>query len=77
MQAHEPAEAQAESDLTNRQGWAIVAVLLLSTLVIPAFIFFRGSLTSLGLTWMDTLVALPMIPAVLFAAVGVWTAVRK
>lgn len=77
--AHDPADASTGADdaLTDRQGWTIVAVLVLSTLVIPGAILLRGTLTDLGLPWMDTLVALPMVPALLFAAVGVWTAVRR
>ncbi|QDX40683.1 hypothetical protein [Salarchaeum sp. JOR-1] len=75
--AHEPQEAQAERPLTDRQSWAIIAVLVVSMLVIPGLILLGGTLSPLGLPWMDTLVALPMVPAVLFALVGVWTAVRR
>lgn len=75
--AHEPQEAQAEKPLTDRQSWAIIAVLVFSLLVVPVGVLLVGTLRPLGLPWMDTLVALPMIPAVLFALVGVWTAVRR
>ncbi|MEE6209086.1 hypothetical protein U3A55_02790 [Salarchaeum sp. III] len=75
--AHEPQEAQAEQPLTDRQSWAIIAVLVFSLLVVPVGVLLVGTLRPLGLPWMDTLVALPMVPAVLFALVGVWTAVRR
>ncbi|MGB9987508.1 hypothetical protein [Salarchaeum japonicum] len=75
--AHEPQEAQAETPLTDRQSWAIIAMLVFCLLVIPGAILLGGTLSPLGLTWIDSLVALPMIPAVLFALVGVWTAVRR
>lgn len=77
MQSHEPAEAQSTAPLTSRQSWGIVALLVVSLFLVPGAILLRGTLTDLGLPWTDTLVALPMIPAVLFALVGVWTAVRR
>lgn len=77
MATQDPADAQSTAPLTSRQSWVIVAVLVVSTLLVPGAILLRGTLTDLGLPWTDTLVALPMIPAVLFALVGVWTAVRE
>jgi hypothetical protein len=36
----------------------------------------RDIISSLGLSWRDTYLAVPMVPAILLGAVGVWTALR-
>ncbi|MFC7167607.1 hypothetical protein [Halospeciosus flavus] len=79
VQSHEPPDATTESALSNRQQWLMVAVLGLSGLVVPLFIYagVAGGPSMFGLPWVDTLVALPMVPALLLGAVGVWSAVRR
>lgn len=73
-----PDETAGSSEMAERTQWLLVAALVLAAIVVPALIYLRvaGGVTSVGLPYIDTLVALPMIPAVLFAAIGVWSAVR-
>lgn len=58
--------------------WKIIATLLITLYLVPGLILW-GAMSGGGLpifiSWTDTLVALPMIPALLLGAVGVWTAV--
>jgi len=68
------------SDEFGREGWAVVAILFVSFLVVPPAIVLlpeaRGVIASLGLTMRDAYLALPMIPAVLLGIAAVWAAVR-
>lgn len=67
----------ADDDLSPRQGWLLVGALALAGLVIPAIIYAEATdLGVLGLPYWHTLVALPMIPAVLLGLIGVWSAIR-
>lgn len=74
-----PVDTQSGSKMSTIMWAVITAVLALSFIVIPGYIsLVAGSsgLSSLGLTWFDTYFALPMIPAVVLGAIGVWTALR-
>lgn len=79
VQSHEPQDATTESAISERQQWAMVVVLALSGLAIPLFIYLgvAGGPSMFGLPWVDTLVALPMVPALALGAIGVWSAVRR
>jgi hypothetical protein len=62
------------------RGWVLVAVMLVSFLVVPGILVVlaqRPSLVgSVGLTFRDAYLALPMIPAILLAVVAVWAALH-
>ncbi len=62
------------------RGWLLVGVIILSFLVVPGILVVlaqRPSLVgSLGLTFQDAYLALPMIPAILLAVVAVWAALH-
>jgi len=74
-----PVQAPASEEF-GREGWAVVAVLLFSFLVVPPAIVLlpeaRGLIRPLGLTLRDAYLALPMIPAILLGITAVWAAVR-
>ncbi|MFB6072089.1 MAG: hypothetical protein ABEJ88_03885 [Halobacterium sp.] len=72
---HEPEEAASEAAMSDRAQWLVVAVLLVSGVLAPSFLYFVDP-TAFGLSFRDTYLAVPMVPAVLLGAVGVWTAVR-
>ncbi|WP_232686315.1 hypothetical protein [Halobacterium zhouii] len=72
----EPAEPKAETDMSRRRQWLVVAALVVSGILAPAYLYFVGP-GSFGLGFRDTYLAIPMIPALLMGAVGVWTAVRR
>lgn len=72
---HEPEEVAGSDDMSDRVQWLVVAVLAVCGLAAPAYIYWVGP-GSFGLGFKDTYLAIPMIPAILLGAVGVWTAVR-
>ncbi|WP_232702763.1 hypothetical protein [Halobacterium wangiae] len=72
---HEPEAATTERAMSKRAQWLVVAVLVLTGLLAPAYVYFVGA-GSFGLSFRDTYLAIPMIPAILLGAVGVWTAIR-
>ena len=73
--AAEPGGATAETDMSSRRQWFVVAALVVSGILAPAYLYFVGP-GSFGLGFRDTYLAVPMVPALLMGAVGVWTAVR-
>lgn len=62
------------------RGWVLVATLVLAFLVVPAALLTlphaRSFVGSLGLTWWDAYLVLPLAPAIALGAVAVWSAVR-
>ena len=73
----EPAAVDADRSFDWR-GWLLVATIAVSFLVVPAAILFAPQwATFLGLSWRDTYLTLPLIPAFLLGGVAVWSAVRS
>jgi hypothetical protein len=75
-----PAEADAAAGAPEpgggfgRRGWILVAVVVLSTLVIPGGIYLVPSLLpSLGVPYLLALLVLPLVPAALLGATAVWS----
>lgn len=67
-------ESDAEPTGFGRAGWALVAAVVASTLVIPGFIYlYPAAPAGLGFGFFATYLALPMIPAVLLGLVAVWS----
>lgn len=68
----------AASDRTfDWRGWVLVGAIAICFLCIPAIILaypYVGQ--QFGLSFYDTYLALPMIPAVVLAALAVWAATR-
>ena len=75
-----PRHPEAQTDDFGWRGWVLVGVLVVSFLVVPWALIMapaaRDIISSLGLSWRDTYLAVPMVPAILLGAVGVWTALR-
>lgn len=66
--------AEGDPDGFGRAGWLLVVAVVLSTLVVPGAIYvFPTAPASLGLPFLATYLALPMVPAVLLGLVAVWT----
>jgi hypothetical protein len=63
-----------EPDGFGRAGWLLVVAVVVSTLVVPGAIYlFPRAPASLGLPFLATYLALPMVPAVILGLVAVWT----
>lgn len=62
------------------RGWILVATLVVAFLVVPVALLAlphaQAFVATLGLTWWDAYLVLPLVPAVLLGVVAVWTAVR-
>ncbi len=68
-----------ESDLSGLAGWLVVAVLFLAAIVAPLLLYWAGQtgdLQAIGLGFKDTYLAIPMLPAILLGAIGIWTALK-
>ncbi|MFC5972489.1 hypothetical protein ACFPYI_14210 [Halomarina salina] len=75
--AYHPEVPQSEE--FGARGWLLVAALFVAFVCIPVVIllvpYSEGVLQSLGLTWRDAYLTLPLLPALVLAALAVWVAV--
>ncbi|WP_224334751.1 hypothetical protein [Haloprofundus halobius] len=56
------------------RGWTLVAAVVLSFLVVPGFIYLVPSAPGeLGLSFFATMLALPLVPAVILGLTAVWS----
>jgi hypothetical protein len=69
---HGASPAAGERTLPARRGWVLIGVLAFCLLVVPLVILWRPP----GLPYWVALLALPMLPAFLLGAVGVWATTR-
>ena len=74
-------EQGAHPDGVDREfdwrGWTLVAAIVVSFLVVPGVIYLYPHVGSaLGLTFWDTYLALPMVPAILLGVLAVWATTR-
>jgi hypothetical protein len=62
----------------GRRGWALVGMLFIAFAVVPAMILYlpqaRPLIASLGLTYRDAYLVLPLIPALGLGVMAVWVA---
>ena len=59
------------------RGWTLVGAIVVSFLVVPGIIYLYPRVsTSFGLTFWDTYLALPMIPALVLGILAVWATTR-
>jgi len=59
------------------RGWALVAAVLVAFLVVPGVIYLYPRMpSSIGLTFWDTYLVLPMIPAIVLGLLAVWATTR-
>ena len=75
--AYHPEVPQSEE--FGARGWLLVAALFVAFVCVPAAIllvpYSEPFLRSLGLTWRDAYLTLPLVPALLLATLAVWVAV--
>lgn len=69
LQGRHPDRAERS---VGRRGWVLLGVLAFSLLGAPLLILWRPP----GIPYWAALLALPMLPAVLLGAVGVWATTR-
>lgn len=69
-----PDEVDREFD---RRGWTLVVAVFVSFIVVPGLIVTYPYLgTRLGLSFWDTYLALPMVPAIVLGVLAVWATTR-
>lgn len=73
-----PRNPEVSDDDFGWRGWVLVAVIVFSFLLAPWALILVPSVQSqvaaVGLSWRDTFLVVPLLPALLLGAVGVWTA---
>jgi hypothetical protein len=76
----EPKKPRGEERDFGTRGWVLVVMLFFAFGVIPMMIFFipqaGGILSSLGLSYRDAFLVLPLLPALLLGAMAVWATTR-
>jgi hypothetical protein len=75
-----PRQAPADDDEFGWRGWVVVAALVVAFLVVPWVIVLlppaQTSIAAFGLTLRDTYLVVPLLPALVLGALGVWAALR-
>lgn len=68
----------AEVDRTfDWRGWTLVAAIFVAFIVVPGLIYAYPRIpSSVGLSFWDTYLVLPMIPAVILGVLAVWATTR-
>lgn len=63
-----------EPDGFGTRGWALVGIVVLSTLVVPGVVYLLPRLLgTVGVPYIVALLVLPMVPAVLLGLTAVWS----
>ena len=71
--ATEPSDSAA-ADGFGRQGWVLVAGIVLCFLVLPGVIYLRPATpAAAGLPFFATFLVLPLVPAVILGLLAVWS----
>ncbi len=61
----------------DRRGWALVAAIFVAFLLVPGLIYVYPRVPSgIGLSFWDTYLVLPMIPAIILGLLAVWATTR-
>ncbi|MCQ4332625.1 hypothetical protein KM295_03795 [Natronomonas sp. F2-12] len=59
------------------RGWTLVAAIFVAFLLVPGIIYvYPHAPSAVGLSFWDTYLVLPMIPAILLGALAVWATTR-
>lgn len=68
-----------QSEAFGAKGWVLVAAIVVAFVVVPVALllvpYSDPVLRSLGLTWRDAYLTLPLVPAMVLATLAVWVAV--
>lgn len=73
VRVHDPDAASDDDGLSDRQGWALVGVLVACFVGFPLAIL---AWPPTFLPYHDAYLALALVPGLLMGAVGVWSALR-
>ena len=77
---HDEAAARTEDRAFDWRGWVLVGVIVVAFLIAPGLIlavpYAGGTLSALGLTWRDTFLVLPLLPALALGLTAVWATAR-
>ena len=72
--------ARAADQAFDWRGWILVGMIVVAFLIAPGLIlavpYADGALSALGLTWRDTFLVLPLLPALALALTAVWATAR-
>ena len=75
-----PDRSRGEDREFGRRGWVLVGMLFVALVVVPVLLYFlpraQGFATSLGLGYRDAFLVLPLLPALVLAALAVWATTR-
>jgi hypothetical protein len=67
-----------QSEGLGRRGWVLVGVVVVSTLVVPGIIYLRPATPgTAGLPFLASMLALPMVPALLLGAAALWSVATR
>lgn len=70
----EPYTGEPEGEGFGRQGWLLVAGVVVCFLVIPGVIYLKPTApAAVGLPFFATFLVLPLIPAVILGLLAVWS----
>jgi hypothetical protein len=76
--AYLPGDERPDEQEFGRRGWMLVGMLFIAFAVVPAMILYlpqaRPLIASLGLTYRDAYLVLPLIPALVLGVMAVWVA---
>ena len=78
--AEPEAAPRGESRQFGWRGWVLVGMLFVALVVVPVLLYFvpraQGLTASLGLGYRDAFLVLPLVPALVLAALAVWATTR-
>jgi hypothetical protein len=76
----EPPASDDGEQAFDWRGWTLVATVFFAFIVAPGSLLYlqqaQSLVASIGLSWIDAYLVLPLAPAMLLGAVAVWSAVR-
>lgn len=74
------ATPRGENREFGRRGWVLVGMLFVALVLVPVLLYFvprvQGLAASLGLGYRDAFLVLPLVPALVLAALAVWATTR-
>jgi hypothetical protein len=77
---YDEAAARADDQEFDWRGWVLVGVIVISFFVAPGILLALphagGLLSTLGLTWRDTFLVVPLVPALALGMVAIWATAR-
>jgi hypothetical protein len=79
-EATAPEKPRGEDREFGWRGWVLVGMLFVALVVVPVLLYFvpraQGLAASLGFSYRDAFLVLPLVPALVLAALAVWATTR-